>query len=188
MEISDYDGDMEYIRSRIRSTIVKVNGEPVSVLDIENDGTTYVHNMFKRVEQKIFIEDLDINPFRLGYVNYNRSVAFLVRKPVRHYKQGLCPSSIMSFGRYSLNSVPTVNMMMGIYPTVEECLEHVMCEETPRKAFSYDFAVGKGMELLFKNSPVGVVTKDNEEGVNIKLSERFSFLGEMLEEAKNGKV
>lgn len=189
MQATDYEYDWEYARSRLRSSVVRYNGYPVYIFDVEPNCIASFNNLYFHKEHSCHFHDLDISPMQLGYVNNKTSSVFCSRKPNRYYKQGLTQDNIRTNGPVNMNTEPFVNMIMNVYDSPMACAEEIICGERIVKAFSKNFALqyqsDNELVLLFKTFVVGTATVDNPDSLNFKLENKFEFLSEMLEEEKH---
>ena len=129
------------------------------------------------------LDQLDISPVPLGYVNIPNNSYYVTRRPIRGYwKQGLGGGNIWYKNRLDVdynyrNLVPTIQ---GVYPTFREALEEVRGEAV-RKAFSRQWCLkkeGKSPPALeYRGEKVG--TYDG----NINLIAKKAYLIEDLTEA-----
>lgn len=186
MSVVDYKNDYDYARSRLRNTLVRCFGRPFYIKDIRcSTGTARGYYTVDREEGEVLVQELDLNPPRLGYVNaYNTSV-YVQRSPTRYWKQGLDQTNTLLNG-VDLTGVPFGYSLMNKYPDYYNCFEHVVNGEVDRMAFSLDFALGVGDKahttgLMFRGNRVGKMVCSNQgKNVNIFLDDKFGFLGEML--------
>jgi len=182
-----YGKDYDYASSRLNNTIVRLKGEPVYVLSVEMDGVWYKDSSNKK--HKTSLEDFDLTPVPLGYVNYVKNAKFVSRKPQRYYKQGLCYESINN-----ANDGPCCDSVymtiLGIFPSLDVCVDRLLGGCVKSVAFSRDFALelhsNSKFNLLYRGKKVGNAEYNKVEAfVNIKLEDEYSFLEEVLEKCVN---
>lgn len=89
--------DSEYADSRLRGTVVLLNGTPVYVTRVNDDLTCTVRNDEDDDEGEFRVEcdDLNVLAPKLGFVNSGGRALYLSRKPMRcDWRQGLRPAQI----------------------------------------------------------------------------------------------
>lgn len=169
----DYSGEYDYASTRLDHTFVLHEGKLVYIQHVEGNGNAFLCDVDGN-EFVVPVTDLDVSPPQLGYVNYNGSIYYVIRKPMRRdWRQGMRENNLveMLYGEdipiWSLQ--PTIS---NDYPTVEEVLE------SGCGAFSRDWAI-KNDRLYYRTNRVGSIGK----GKGIKLMEKFRHLIESLSEA-----
>lgn len=194
------DKDWAYADTRLKGSLVSnKEGVPVyvnsvfennvEISTIKNPGTLESC----KVKSFCMLEDLRINPVKLGYANEGEIPVYLQRKPIRFWKQGLTPENLSAqfvnngvWDNYFYPSVlceSIVKTVLNIYPKYMEALESAI-RGLP-KAFSRDFAIYPDFPneaLFYKKRKVGEIV----EGKPI-LSNEYFFLKESLEESIYGK-
>lgn len=190
MEQLNYGEDWDYAGARLRDSLVRtVNGEPLFVYAVRDDLSVSgcllnSHNQ----EITVGLDDLDLSPVPLGYVNKDRSVSYVSRSPCRHYKQGLTNYTMNVRGSpVSLTSRFLANTIMGKYPSLECVMEDILTEESRAQAFSRNFCVrkleGSKPALLYKSVPVGLISWNSDAcRANFSLNDDCQYLNEVLEE------
>src|ERR1700754_2631417 len=102
-----YGHDYVYAQTRIQGTVLRVlaTGEPVYVVQVSGDGRCACvpidldwgdrnNNIYLQVDE------LDMHPVPLGYVNCAGEATYLMRVPMRRdWKQGLRQENCWSSGR-----------------------------------------------------------------------------------------
>lgn len=188
MSIS-YGDDFAYAASRLNESVV-VHSEtntPVYIQRVDDEGNWLGQNALgKRAVGRV--ENLDLTPVKLGYVNSTTYASYIQRRPERRYRQGFRQSSM-----HNLSDTPGVRILSpelastirGIYPTLEMCIDRVENGEATTQAFSREFAVSrklqKGYTLLFKDKVVGWVDC-NDNVQTFGLDNKYEYLSEMLTE------
>lgn len=182
---------------RLEGTIVSYDGKAFKVLGITGEDIRLYGVIIRNGTEVTCHQDdplLSMAPPPIGYVNFDNHSLYLMRKPVRRWKQGLdiralaCPGAGMRI-MAGLGDRNLMDCLENVYPSFEKSLG--MFKSTnpfnpdARKsvAFSRYFCVNKGAEglcLEYKGRAVGVV----EKGVPV-LSEKFQWLREGLEETIN---
>lgn len=122
------------LRKRLSSTIVLYNKLPYVIIQIDAMNLiniTPCRTYYIGMEGSLVIafEDplLDINPFRLGYVNSDSNALFLSRKPLRATESGLCWNAVVSSPpgkqlKGYLYSISFENMIKDEYPDMKDSL------------------------------------------------------------------
>lgn len=195
MSVVDYGKDWEYASTRIRNTLVRYGVNPFYVLNVKrkpkgSGGVAFGINTYTKEEKKILLEDLNLTPVPLGYVNFTQGVILAQRTPSRYWKQGLDRTNLRHSFNIAIDSIPLAKTILGLYPTHFEVFEEVVNGEVVERAFSRDFSFSfveeenKEMKvnLKYREKLVGKVSCNNGgKNVNFFLNEKFSFLGEVLE-------
>lgn len=180
---------VEYARSRLVETIICLNGKPVQVVEVNNRfidheiivGFNYLSSGDSGVD---VLENFDLNPVKLGYVNYQNNAHYLSRMPMRKdWRQGLRSINISDpfGGRPSIPYKVIAETIVGNYPTFHSALEKInSSEEDKRVAFCRDFSMFKDI-LTYKG--VMDVGKINTENGTITIDEPFNWVTESLYES-----
>ena len=135
-------------------------------------------------------EDLDFRIFRLGYINddYRQQATFLSRASTRQQHQGLTRGSIHPQpGGTLMHGEPMRNLLMGIYPPVEEAFDKINNQGWSSCAISRDFAVGRNKEtpqvrlLYYRGRAVGVALGLKFQ--HFLVNKEDEYLTEALQEA-----
>lgn len=189
-----YGKDFAYASTRITNTIVRVlaTNEPVLVLAVNrhSGACTLEYLVTPDGQDKRFIlhmDELNVQPVRLGYVNLSGQAFYLERSPIRHgpNNQGLNRENCNS-SRYRIFDFPVEALrycIMGIYPSYKKA---VAGTAKPKRngdpktiAFNRHWAVRGGKTLLYRwDREVGSINKDGLP----ELSPSFSYLNECLAE------
>lgn len=153
-----YGDNVEYARTRLLGTIVTYKGEPVNITAVVNDrkGVTCSYVSFEE-EGVCPVDNLDLTPLKLGFVNTPYGTGFLSRMPKRHdWRQGLRDQNCNVYGdvpKRMLMELKSLRLTTkNIFPSIEEAI--AKCT-----AFSRNFAVMKGGNLMYKNEVVGGVER-----------------------------
>lgn len=185
-----YGKDYAYADTRLTGTIVRIakDGEPVFVNAVFNNGICSVTPIGKlnRDNKEVHLDELDLTPVKLGYINCAGQAAYLMRVPVRRGpgNQGLREGNSKCSNGRRLSNLPMDalrNCILGKYPTFEKArVSSSIKKDEPVKtiAFNRHWAV-QGKLLLYKNNlVVGRI-----EGKNPVLDDRYKHLKESLSEA-----
>ena len=179
-----YEDNLEYAKGRLESTLVRVGEEPFYVHQIKTLGPSMIAEglFYHSGEVKtVKLSSINIEPVPLGYVNYGAHCYFIMRKPARKWKQGLCFGNIAFVGAQGFREFPINEMrntIKNIYPTFNEATRLVKGEHKS-VAFSRDFAVTRNNEVLYRGRQVGVWDK------LINLNDKYKYLSEYVEECAN---
>jgi hypothetical protein len=183
-----YD-EVNYAITRLPGTVVRLGKRPVTIMEISSTGLVvfcYLDGAGKVESCKL--NDLDINPVPLGYVNKPDNSYYAVRMPMRNdWKQGLRDVNIRtSDGAKILNYVNWKHIaktIQGEFTPYKGCLNMVQKGTAVKQAFGRNFAlVQNELEpetpyLFFKGvKKVGMVLNKKPA-----LEDKFHWLGEMLE-------
>lgn len=131
---------------------------------------------------------------RLGYMNIEGNCVYLKRIPYRIFQIGInhrnTKSFLSKYGRYFIDSYDVeytakgfhskefYNCMLGIYPSLEQCLKIIT--DTPEfegcVAFDRQFAVDYRRRVIYKNNEIVGGLNDNCEIKWAKGKEYLKFL------------
>lgn len=191
-----YDDDPEYANAKLSDSVVSMGDLLIYVLRVEGRDTVVYSPIGHTNERKLtLLRDLNLTPISLGYLNHRQQCAYLSRIPARHYRQGLRGNVLAGLGGLRgfnlLSCSEMANTASGIFPTLPDAYEEIICGEATSRAFSRDFAliVGSrksGMSLHFKGREVGTCSW-GDRGPNINLSDSFRYLNEFLMETLDGQ-
>lgn len=188
----DYGYDYEYARSRLNDTVVLYSGVPYKVEHISSEGVVELVTLTGTELIFADLNELDVSPFPLGFVNQDGRAIYSFRIPARYYKQGLNYNTLRYVGssKPNLFSMSFQNTVLGKFSKVFDAYEGVYLEDCLSRAFSRNFAFSKPksqnrVDLFFKKYKVGVVEHMDNEQVVYKLHDEYTYLTEMLEESLN---
>lgn len=189
--------DANYAWERLAETFVWHDGRLQQVVERDRRNSFYLRDKDHRNSQ-VNLEDIDLSPPTLGYVNHNESCCYITRAPMRRdWKQGIRPGNLRQYSRdenqetivfrnrsdiYLLEHAPKND-----YPSFKECLDKI--EETHRsRAFSRHFCINERGDLWYKGLyQVGSVSKESDSLLLLK--QRFVHLTEQLtEETSNQQM
>lgn len=203
---------LEEITTRLKGSVVIYDGDPVYVVDVGQvgpgdpadvarvyiaplpilPGKEYTKEMCER--KFITSKKFDLRPFKMGFMNYEGEAVYLSRIPQRQYTQGLKNNTLraaMPSGKpfKGFGSVVTaqafVDCIKGKYPSIQEAMR----TGASSVALSRDFAFTRDEDLnllILNYKDVKCGTKDMDSGheVGFRLSPKFKFLKESLEQAR----
>jgi hypothetical protein len=201
---------IEEIKSRLEGTVVLYENEPVFINRVAVPGGKEDKDEIARVffhklpftlnnrppefRRYLSSKKFDLTPFRMGYANLEKRTVFVSRSPVRQYKQGLTGDvtklSEVSGERSELgfNTLVQdkgfVDMVQGVYPDFKTAGQVLEAGEKRSLAISRSFAFLSDPDLdililMNKGVKCGIVLRGDK---NIRLSKKFNFLKEELEE------
>lgn len=183
----DYSNDAGYADTRLRGTIVKHRDSPVYVESVDSEGRHAVATVFTlsselRERQRVRVDDLDLTPFELGYLNYSGMACYLSRQPVRRdWRQGLRSQNMISYTGTHAHDIPNhaLNpLLTNNFPSFRECMDRIAAGDSSA-SWNRNWAVDSEMNLLYKwGQVVGMVTTDGPQ-----LNESSQYLREQLEES-----
>lgn len=198
-----YD-NVDDLKSKLVGTIIYYKDEPVYVRDanvLEADGAGNPTNYYlklafidRRNHQTVNLADPGLNyqQFKIGYCNINGIAVYWFRKAVKQYRQGLKSDQLhYSISNPRLNmgfelqfSRPVVQMLSGIYPSVDEAIEVLQGDVgVSNIAFNRHFAmsfdaVHKDYILEYK----GTYVAHSPNMKNITFINNFGYVKESLME------
>lgn len=191
-----YGKDFAYANTRIQNSVVRIlkTGDPVIVNIVGVNGAcsvTNVEDLDNRDldgDNKSFVchlDDLNLEPVPLGYVNNGGVAIYLQRIPVRRGpgNQGLTTNNCVSSGErlFRFPNKSLKQCILGKYPLFEKALEESRALTKVGKqkiiAFNRYWAVG-GDVLFYKNHLAVGYIKDSKP----VLSSQYTYLKEALSE------
>lgn len=191
-----YGNDYEYANDRLRGTVITYKGHPIHVERIRGGGL--VEGFFLATNrfngERIHLNDCDLSPIRLGYINLKRDAVYITRMPQRQYRQGLNQRQIVLSKKKRnmpprlIFSKPLTDMLSDRYPDIDTCLDLLQNDEKTSVAFSKKFSLTKdnrkSIGLEYRGKIVGRVNNSDND---IVLEKKFLFLKELLEEVRSEK-
>lgn len=185
----NYNGDNNYAESRIRGTVLKTVYNTVVLVDSldYDEGRFNCRNLISGEYSYLDLDELDMDPVELGFINGRFSTNYHTRMPARHYKQGLTSYTFQEgfVDDAVWSSVTMAKCILGIYPKLIDCVESVFCGEASSRGFSRNFSVssiGGDRLLTFRGNIVGEALFNTDNGLlQTRLSKKHNFLQEMLE-------
>ena len=188
----NYLQDYGYANEKLGGSVVSKDGWPVYIDHVSGIGEVAYRKLGAMKWQTCKLQELDLSPIKLGYVNYRDSAQYLVRMPARVYRQGVRENTCRAkennrWMRIRLFDGGMANTAMGIYPSIDVCLDDITNDDVTGRAFSRIFAIRKqrnNLSLQYKERRVGLVNSDNGE---MSLAPEFCYLQEALNEQRMGK-
>lgn len=174
---------VDYTRTRLLETIIRKGDNPVFVTNVYDDEGIYISGYYIKDNKPISgkLEEFNLQPIPLGYVNYNKKAIYATRMPMRKdWKQGLRTNNfVLGENRLdrSIKWSMIVNTVKNIYPTFQKAVDKV--RNINSLAFHRDFAIHKNGMIEYKGV-LQVATYDFDTG-NISLNKEW--IREALNEA-----
>lgn len=183
-----------YAASRLVDTIILYDGAPVIVRTVKSsDVGTGIAVTFTEIldpTEKVKTDDIskfNLDPVRLGYVNYRKDPVYLTRAPMRRdWRQGLRALNIYDADGNNPRMIPyhvIAQTIMNRYPTFASILETMSSPlfEYGGLAYHRDFCLSREGRLRYKGMfAVGQVNMDNGDVV---IDADYSWVGEAFNES-----
>lgn len=179
----------EYAASRLIETIICHDKTPVMVNSVGMDGDKIdliVTNLLEDNDPyHVHLDECDINPVSLGYVNHKKYAHYIMRAPMRRdWRQGLRMLNIVDAEGMNPRLIPyrtIAQTIMGSFPSFKSCLDRINGKERIEEmAFNRDFAINREGKLRYKGL-FSVGTIDMTNG-NVLIGDNFNWVREALEE------
>ena len=188
--------DADHARGRLVGTLVRFAGEPVVVREVERNEGSFTLQA-KRISDGQYvtarIEDFDLSPVPLGYIQVDDEAVYAERCPQRRWKQGLTLDNMLNLrnglgrtreGCPELGYKPLRDTILNVYSSLQEAVEGVIKGTVKSKPFSRRFSVGINgdniLALYYRGRETGFVDKGE-----IFLNKEQHYLVEELLEALN---
>ena len=187
------------IGQQYNKNIIMYRGTPVYVQDVETRNEIIIRDLLTSVSSSVPFNLKDFQPHkgRLGMVNYNKSCGYLSRIPARKMGIGINVSNIHVIGitelhatashitQKSISQLNCVNVgktIVGDYPSFIEAFDEVLNAEEGCiiRAFDRQFAISTSKSIYYKGVLVGTVTKKATTVKDIRFSEGFEHLEQLL--------
>lgn len=182
-----YGRDYRYANTRLTETIIFQGDRAVYCREVTDDGRASViplRDMGDGGPRVVVpLAELDVKPRRLGYVNYEGSVCYVMRVPKRRdYRQGLRGNTMSSMGPLHVHDIPLhrlSDMLEGQYPSFEQALENCKQDRNNACAWHREWAVLRDGNLLHKGESIVGKVVENQP----MLSEEYQWLQESLRDS-----
>lgn len=185
-----YD-DVEYAKQKLIHTVVRVDNEPVMVMDM-GGGHVLIQYLKDGTEKTVLYSTLDITPVPLGYMNTPTKTVFICRRPMRQdWRQGLRSQNLVDLTGRSVewDNVSLHNTIVGRYPTLEQAIDYFQENKDTRNpfavqktkdktAFSREFALRSNGNIEYK----GLFNVGKIRNGRPVLEDEFLWLSETLEQ------
>lgn len=179
-----YGDDYEYANTRLAETIVRLGDDPVYVHMVEQ-GMRVVYQKLEDMDgdiKEVHIDELDLRPVKLGYINVRGGCDYLTRFPMRRdWRQGLRKGNFCAVGgvldAMRINYKDLDRVIRGIYPSFDKAVSLKYST-----AWHREWAVKKVDDaklLWYKGQKIVGTIDDNGPMLN----EKFIYLREALQEA-----
>lgn len=183
-----------YAASRLVDTIILCDGAPVIVRSVQSSlegaGITVKYTEILDPSEKMKKADIskfDLNPVRLGYVNYRKNPVYLTRAPMRRdWRQGLRALNIYDADGNNPRMIPyhvIAQTIMNRYPSFQSALEALSSPlfEQGGLAYHRDFSLSREGKLEYKGMfNVAQVNMDNGDVV---IKPEFAWVGEAFNDS-----
>jgi hypothetical protein len=179
-----YSDNIPYAKQRLENTIVMYQGEPITILGIDEDAEVTFCYLKNGDGRTAHLDELDlVGQNKLGYVNYGLGSYHVVRKPMRNdWRQGIRMGNLTFSGDEGFHRIPNKEFrdtILGIYPSFATA-KKLIKDGYQKVAFSRNFAINSAGQLLYKDRIVG--TYD----ILAKLEGKFNYLTESLNDLLEG--
>lgn len=182
--------NIEYARSRLVQTVVRVGGKAAYVEELTKT-TVKWSDFIEGKSSSSKIAEMDITPVPLGYCNTMGLTTYLVRYPVRQdWKQGLRHKTLKTIGpkalRVTSDMIPWVDVFKtinGVYPKFLEVVKHLHDNKDIRsEAYCRDFAIYQDMTIMYKEQfIIGTVEDVNANDGVVSIKEEFEWIRDAFE-------
>lgn len=185
-----YNSSFDYANNKLSGSIVRLDKDPVLVNQVNTQtGLTSCKILGTKENIAVPLKELNLDPVPLGYCN-SVLTSYVYRIPVRNWKQGL-RMEFLGSKKYlpDVNSSAFLNMVHGIYPTIEDCCNEILSQECDSKAFHRKFALGRDLkkiysedlQFLYKDMVIGVFRF--KKSIFPELLPKYQYLKEAVEDA-----
>lgn len=183
----------DYAATRLIETIILYKGRPVKVTNCLQQAAKKIWIVATDIENGAIVQDyldnFDMNPPLLGYVNTEKQCTYMTRMPMRKdWKQGLRKNNLVSYSGYA----PDIAMkfiaktIMGVFPSVGEACARINKFNAAGngykggQAFDRNFAIDQFGRVWYKNIfQIGVVDMKTS---GIKVDPAYEWTREALME------
>lgn len=178
---------VEDARQRIEHSIVLFGGCPVYIESIRGDNVNTAKVSFyeQGLANKTALLPNKKWQFKappLGYVNHNNSAVYLLRQPVRRWKQGLDANNLFHVDRNGdFARVDPVNILSSLMKPLAAFREAIESEKP--LAISSQFALDQNGFIYRKGVPVGILL--DVENKRAAFSAKYNFVKEAWMEVVN---
>lgn len=184
-----------YAATRLNETVIRHKDDPVMVVQCtpgkrQSDILVYHRKLIDDDGSMISapIDEYNLDPVPLGYVNHGANATYLTRMPMRKdWRQGARMINIVDPNGYNPSRIGMHQIAVtikGVFPTIRETLNELnkrLSRPTRLRAFSRDFAISEDSKLMYKGLfEVGTV---NMENGGLLVHDNFGWVREALEES-----
>lgn len=185
-----YEDDFEYAKHKIVGSVVRLGEKLVRVDKVDTlTGEVYCRVFPEHNLISCELKELNLEPFPLGYFNYEGDALYSRRLPSRQWKQGVrkenCQiTSHVNLGKFIPNSAfeqALLQLYTNHYQNKQVCLEKIANGEATSLAFHRNFSVATPkFTLRYRGNVIGGLNPDNGEAI---VQPKFNFLQKVLEES-----
>lgn len=209
MDVTHYDDDLNYLQSRLNGTIVKLkeDGSPFLIHDVyyeidedgdviddrvKVNGVKYAGTEFHKT---LYLDDVDINPFPIGNINYGGHCSFVQRTASRQYKQGLWSHNYITNDYIPFTHKSIINAIRNEYPSVNESFELLVCGECSDIALTRDLSLASVykdhdffVSSLFYRCTILIAEvwfRPKDKFLKLEFGEHYKYMEEYVKEQLN---
>lgn len=187
--------DPSHAQLRLGNTIIRLKGLPIFVGEIRGDYSTVIQYLGSGKQSEVDdirkLEDIDLTPVPLGFVQIGERAYYMMRKPSRRTKQGLSEESLFIHefgGRSSIRQDAAYrkavsNTILGEYPSLKasfKMLGNQFSSVPIHRNWALRSSSSGLKKLLYKYS--GVVGHWDDVLGKMVLSTDFEYLREVLDQ------
>ncbi len=181
----------EYAGTRLIETVIMYKNRPVKVLNCTQFGkqiaVAYADVITDQTSQA-FLDDMDLNPPILGYVNVGKSSChYVTRMPMRKdWKQGVRKNNIITAQGYApdISLKHLAKTIMNDFPSIGEVVKTLAYMKANLTnaciAFNRDFAADTKGQVWYKS--LFVVGRVDLNNGGIKIDPKYEWVREALME------
>lgn len=173
--------DWAYAHTRLAGTYVLYKSAQLVRIDSVRRNGVRINSLDGESLPLCQLKDLNVQDFRLGFVNFPDGADYVSRKPMRRdWRQGLRPNNLLCRQELRDRKMQYVSQtLLNNFPTLEECVQSAK-EDGLAKAWHRHWCLGHDMKIYYRDlsTSVGSLVKGEP-----KLSTRFQYLAEALEES-----
>lgn len=179
-----YGRDYNYAASRLVDTVVMLGDVPVYIMGINADCTVNYSDLGGTRGGVCNLDDLNLTPVKLGFVNHKGSAYYIVRKPMRRdWRQGMRLCNVTCTNKpipRDMSLVDIQNTIVNNFPTLDEVKGQFKSGANwGSLAWCRLFALNRRGQLLHASDVVGYYNKETDKFV---LKEEYQYLNEALME------
>jgi hypothetical protein len=139
--------DWAYANTRVRGTYVLHKGQLKFVGGVNPDGV-----LLENVGL-VPLDEIEVQNFNLGYVNFRGQASYLSRKPMRHdWRQGLRQNNVVHYTGYSFDRLPKKCISKTLtcdFPSFDTCVKKVG-KSAISLAWDRNWAIDSGLKVRYK--------------------------------------
>lgn len=177
-----------YASTRLNDTVIRKGTTPILVNNCEDHSigkiVVYWSGIMDGAGGADFLNDLNLDPVPLGYVNYDGSVQYMTRMPMRQdWKQGLRDRNVVTYQGFNNDFSYKIigKTIMGDFPKFSKVLERLNGGGYNIQAFDRDFALDRRGDLWYKG--MFTIGRVNMTSGAVNIDDSFSWVREAFSEA-----